>query len=95
MIFYRCNKCKLYIPAQRTCQIMIPQMQGKISPEDYCSQFQAEVNVCEICGGGILQPFIEIEGEDKVHTYCQNCLMMREQQQWAAAQQQNQENPSE
>ena len=54
---------------------MIPQMQGKILPNDYCSQFQAEIEVCEICGMGVLQPFIETEGENEVHIYCQNCAM--------------------
>ena len=77
MIFYRCSKCKLYRPNERTCQIMIPQMQGKISPNDYCSQIQTEIEYCEICGGGLLVPIIEIIG-DEVYIYCQNCLLQRE-----------------
>lgn len=56
---------------------MIPQMQGKISLNDYCSQIQTEIKYCEICGGGLLVPIIEII-RDEVHIYCQNCLLQRE-----------------
>ena len=77
--FYRCAKCKLYLPQTKTCQIMIPQMQGKIEPEDHCSKCMPIISICEVCGGGTLTPFIEIEGET-VHTYCQNCLMQKHAQ---------------
>ena len=79
MIFYRCRTCALYLPQQQTCQLM-PQMQGKIYPTDYCSKHMQEIEKCEQCGKGLLQPLIEVTGEnnDEVHIYCPNCLMIRQ-----------------
>ena len=69
----KCQTCQFYIPQTSTCQIMITQMQGKIKPEDYCSQHNDHILACEVCGGGILEPFIEVV-DGKVHIYCGNCI---------------------
>ena len=78
-LFYKCGTCALYVPQTKSCQIMIPQKQGKLSPADYCSQYVDKINQCEICGGGLLVPIIEVVGED-IHFYCQNCIIKRETQ---------------
>ena len=77
--FYKCETCALYVPQARTCQIMIPQKQGKISPTDYCSLYVNKIDQCEICGAGLLESIIEVIG-DETHFYCQNCLIQRELQ---------------
>lgn len=87
--FYKCGTCALYVPKTKTCQIMIPQKQGKISPTDYCSLHVDRINQCEICGAGLLIPIIETVG-DETHIYCQNCLIQRETQ---IRNQENNENP--
>ena len=69
----KCATCNIYAPQARTCQIMIPQMQGKISPEDYCSQHNDNMLFCEVCGAGLLEPLIEVIN-GTVHVYCGNCI---------------------
>ena len=69
----RCQTCQLYIPQARTCQIMIPAMRGKIAPDDYCSKHNDHLLTCEICGAGLLEPFIEVVDET-THVYCGNCI---------------------
>ena len=70
----KCGSCKLYVAPQKSCPLMIPQMQGKIEPYDFCSQHKPDIAICEVCGAGILTPFIETEEDDTVHVYCVNCL---------------------
>ena len=77
--FYQCATCKLYIPAKKTCQIMIPQMQGQINENDYCSRYTDIIYQCETCGGGLLNGLIEVSDE-KTHIYCENCLRLRSSQ---------------
>lgn len=77
--FYKCGTCALYVPQAKSCQIMIPQKQGKITPSDYCSQYVDKIDQCEICGAGLLVPIIELVN-DEVHIYCQNCLIRCETQ---------------
>lgn len=85
-MFYRCAKCKLYLAENKTCQIMIPAMRGKINPEDYCSKCVTEISVCEKCGGGVLVPIVEVK-DDTVHIYCQNCINTRNLQEDARIEQ--------
>ena len=66
----KCQTCHLYVPQNKACQIMIPQMQGKIEPDDYCSQHNDHILTCEICGGGLLEPFIYIDKDGKTHIAC-------------------------
>ena len=72
----KCNTCQLYIPQNRTCQIMIPAMAGKVDPTDHCSFHNDNLLICEICGGGLLEPIIEVV-DDIPHVYCANCAMNR------------------
>lgn len=72
-VLYKCHSCKLYLPQQKTCQLMIPQMQGQIQPDDYCSQHKTNIEVCDKCGSGLLVPFIQQKG-DTIHVYCGNCI---------------------
>lgn len=53
---------------------MIPAMQGKINPEDHCSKCMTEIAICEVCGSGVLTPFIENNADEEPHVYCFNCL---------------------
>ena len=85
---YKCANCKLYLPQNKTCQIMIPQMQGKIEPNDFCSQHHPEIALCETCGAGVLIPFIEVIDED-AHIYCPNCLAQKKMQEDMQFQTQN------
>lgn len=55
---------------------MIPAMQGKINPEDYCSKCMPKISICENCGNGVLIPIIEVK-DDITHIYCQNCINTR------------------
>ena len=71
-VLYKCHSCKLYLPQQKTCQLMIPQMQGRIGPDDYCSKHMSDIAICEHCGGAILTPYVRIVN-NTVHTYCANC----------------------
>lgn len=66
----KCSTCQLYIPQSKTCQIMIPAMQGKIEPDDYCSQHNDHILACEICGAGLLEPFIYVDNDGKIHIAC-------------------------
>lgn len=75
----KCQTCHLYLPQQLGCQIMIPQMQGKINPDDYCSQHNDHILTCENCGGGLLESFIEIDADGKPHIYCAHCITMLRQ----------------
>ena len=75
----KCQTCQLYVSQNKACQIMIPQMQGKIEPDDYCSQHNDHVQVCEICGGGLLESFIEVDADGKVHIYCARCVSISRQ----------------
>lgn len=68
----KCNTCKLYIPQQKTCQIM-PNLAGRINPDDFCSQHKNHLEVCELCGVGLLIPIIRVQ-DNVVHTYCENCI---------------------
>ena len=70
----KCQTCQLYAPQARTCQIMIPQMHGKIGPEDHCSHHNDHLQFCEVCGAGLLDPLIEVVN-GTVHIYCGNCFM--------------------
>ena len=70
-----CKTCDLYIPQQKTCQIMGQMMMGKMEPTDHCSKHNDHIAVCEICGGGLLEPIIEMVGTE-VHIYCANCYPM-------------------
>lgn len=71
---YKYANCQLYIPQVKTCQIMIPQMQGRIKPEDYCSKHTQNLAICERCQGATLIPFIRYDKENnEVHVYCGNC----------------------
>ena len=56
-----CNTCNLYISQQKTCQIMSPIMRGKMEPTDHCSKHNDHIAVCEACGQGTLEPFIDID----------------------------------
>ena len=69
----KCATCNIYVPQSRSCQIMIPAMQGKIGPDDHCSKHNDEMIFCEVCGAGLLEPFIEVI-DGTVHIYCSNCL---------------------
>ena len=71
-VLYKCHSCKLYIPQQKTCQLMIQQMQGRIEPDDYCSQHIQDIPICEGCGAAILVPYIQVRGNE-AHIYCVNC----------------------
>ena len=74
----KCETCQIYVPKTQSCQIMGPQMQGKIKPTDYCSHHNDHLVFCEVCGAGLLSPYIEvIDGE--VHVYCDRCLMSHRQ----------------
>lgn len=77
--FYKCATCKLYIPQQKTCQLMIAPMQGQIEPTDYCTKYVDKIEYCELCGNGILAPLIEASANGEVHTYCASCLKLKEQ----------------
>lgn len=70
----KCATCNIYVPQARTCQIMIPAMQGKIGPEDYCSQHNDHILFCEVCGAGLIEPLIEVKPDKTVHVYCGNCI---------------------
>lgn len=71
----KCETCNLYVPRNFTCQLMIPQMQGKVKPTDYCSQHNDHLLTCERCGAGVLEPFIEyIDG--KTHILCGQCIVL-------------------
>lgn len=68
-----CGSCRLYIPAQKTCQIAVPQMAGQYEPDDFCSKHKNVLCTCEVCGAGLLDPLIEyINGT--VHIYCPQCI---------------------
>lgn len=67
-----CNTCKLYIPQQKTCQLM-PNLAGIITEKDYCSQHKDYIEQCELCGVGLLKPIIRYQ-DNIVHTYCINCI---------------------
>lgn len=69
----KCQTCQLYVPQTHACQIMVPQMQGRIGPEDYCSKHKDHLLICEVCGAGLLAPIIEVVN-DTVHVYCDNCV---------------------
>lgn len=71
----KCATCQLYLPQHRTCQIMMPLMQGKIGPEDHCSQHNDHLAVCENCGAVLLESFVEVK-EDGAHVYCERCITM-------------------
>lgn len=66
-----CGKCALYLPAQKTCQIM-PAFQGKMEPTDFCSKFKNFLYICDVCHQGTLNPTFEVL-EDKIITLCENC----------------------
>jgi hypothetical protein len=78
-VFYKCQTCKAYFPATKTCQLMIPQLAGTVEPTDYCSKYINELHQCEICHNGLLIPIVETQN-DEVHIYCSNCLAQRETQ---------------
>ena len=69
-----CGSCRLYIPAQKTCQIAVPQLAGKFEPDDFCSKHINYLPQCEICGAGLLEPLIEVK-DGKAHIYCANCIV--------------------
>ena len=73
MLQKQCQSCKIYIPQARTCRIMVPAMQGRIGPEDYCSKHKEHLLTCEICGADLLAPIIEVV-DGAVHVYCDNCV---------------------
>lgn len=75
----KCATCQIYVPQARTCQIMIPAMQGKVSPEDYCSKHNDHMGFCEVCGAGLLEPLIEVKDDNSVHVYCGNCINLPRQ----------------
>lgn len=76
MFLRKCETCKLYIPNEKTCQIMAPIMKNKILPQDFCSKYTNTIYQCEVCGVGILWPVIlTIDGIN--HTYCENCIMTK------------------
>lgn len=79
--FYKCNNCKLYLADRKTCQLMIPQMKGKIEPTDYCSKHMPEIQVCMYCGQPLLTPLVEVIKEDETRIYCQTCYMTRQNMQ--------------
>ena len=66
----RCRNCALYLPQSNTCQIMIPALQQKIKPNDFCSHFKEQLYTCEICGAGLLDPIIEVK-DGVVHIFCE------------------------
>lgn len=68
---------------------MISQKQGKIEPNDFCSQHMSKIAICEVCGGGVLNPFIEVNNENEVHVYCPNCMIQRRMQEEIQFQNQN------
>lgn len=56
----------------------MPSLQGKIKPDDYCSQHKPkkDIIVCEYCGQGVLEPIVEYEGE-QLHIMCPDCYRRR------------------
>ena len=85
----QCQTCQLYLAQQKICQLMIPQMQGKIQPTDFCSQHMKDIPLCETCGAGVLTPFIEVIGDTEYHVYCPNCINQKRLQQDMQYQTQN------
>ena len=72
-----CANCKIYLPQQKICQLM-PNLQGKIEPTDFCSQFAAALYQCENCKAYLLSTDVYIEIIDEVaHTLCKNCATRR------------------
>lgn len=65
-----CGNCGLYLPEQKTCQIM-QAFQGKMNPKDFCSK-HPQVYICDVCHRGTLNPTYEVL-EDKVIILCENC----------------------
>lgn len=72
-----CDQCAIYIPEAKTCQFM-PSLQGKINPNDYCSQHRpkGDIVTCEYCGQGVLEPIIEYE-ETQLHIMCPDCYLRK------------------
>ena len=69
----KCNTCNLYLPQQKTCQIMGQLMAGKVEPDGFCKWHNDHVARCEYCGAGTLEPVLTFIG-DEVHVYCFNCI---------------------
>lgn len=68
----KCDTCNLYVRQSLTCQIMVPQMAGRVQPTDYCSKHNDHLPICERCGAGLLDPIIEVF-DGKVHILCAQC----------------------
>ena len=51
----------------------MPNLAGRINPDDFCSQHRNHLEVCELCGVGLLIPIIRVQ-DNVVHTYCENCI---------------------
>ena len=69
----KCATCLLYIPKQKTCQLM-PNIPGKIKPTDFCSQHKNFVYTCARCGRGTLDPVFEIDEQTQnIIVFSSNC----------------------
>ena len=47
----------------KTCALM-PNLQGRIKEEDYCSQHKDEVHRCTICGMMVLYPLVITDNQN-------------------------------
>lgn len=69
----KCGTCRLYIPQRKTCQLMIAQMEHKIEPTDYCSKHNDHLPICESCGAGLLESYVEVI-DGNAHIFCAQCI---------------------
>lgn len=71
----KCGTCGLYAAEQFTCMIMTDVKQGKITPNDFCSQHMDKNSVhrCEICHNIILHPTVIELDPGEWHILCPTC----------------------
>ena len=65
-----CGSCALYNSNAKSCAVK-PIFNGKMEPNDYCSKHMSQIYVCEICGQGLLYPYLNIRNGE-IHVYCEN-----------------------
>lgn len=64
-----CATCALRVNEDQNCGLTgMP-----VADEDFCSKYQKELILCEICGGIIINTSIIVPDDDKFHLVCGKC----------------------